>query len=76
MKDTAKTIGQIIEGHGNNLLSKAGMLPEDMEAIAKQRMDICEPCENFTLGRTCKKCGCFMPAKTKAIKATCPIGKW
>jgi hypothetical protein len=24
----------------------------------------------------CKKCGCFMEAKTKLPNAECPIGKW
>ena len=45
--------------------------------IAQKRMDICHSCE-FLLKLTnqCKKCGCFMNAKTKLKKATCPIGKW
>lgn len=41
------------------------------------RLDICNSCE-FLLKKTttCKKCGCFMVAKTKLEKAECPIGKW
>lgn len=76
MSDTIKTIGQIVEGHGNNLLDKAGILPGDIKALAEQRLDICKTCEKFTPSKTCAQCGCFMPAKTKAIKATCPLGKW
>lgn len=76
MSKTIKTIGQIVEGHTNNLLSKAGMLPEDMEALANQRLDVCKTCEKFTASQTCAQCGCFMPAKTKALKAKCPLGKW
>ena len=45
--------------------------------IAQERLDICQSCEYlFKKTNTCKKCGCFMDAKTKLKKAECPIGKW
>jgi ribosomal protein L32 len=45
--------------------------------VAKRRLDICKSCEHyFTPTTTCKKCGCFMIAKTKLLDASCPIGKW
>lgn len=48
--------------------------PED---TAKQRFDICQQCpELIKLTKQCKKCGCFMAAKTKLAHATCPLGKW
>lgn len=41
------------------------------------RFDICKACpELISLTSQCKKCGCFMAAKTKLEKATCPLGKW
>lgn len=41
------------------------------------RFDICKGCpELIKLTKQCKKCGCFMVAKTKLEQATCPIGKW
>ena len=45
--------------------------------ISDERLNICKSCEEFehTLSR-CKKCGCFMIAKTKVARAKCPIGKW
>jgi hypothetical protein len=44
---------------------------------AKERLDICKSCpELIKLTTQCKKCGCFMTAKTKLEKAVCPIGKW
>ena len=47
------------------------------EEIAQARLDECKKCEFlFKKTNTCKKCGCFMVAKTKLEKATCPIGKW
>jgi hypothetical protein len=48
----------------------------DLE-IADKRMSICSSCpEIIKLTSQCKKCGCFMPAKTKLEAAKCPIGKW
>jgi len=38
---------------------------------------ICIVCEHFDTDRkVCKKCGCYMPAKTLLPFAHCPIGKW
>jgi hypothetical protein len=47
------------------------------EQVAQSRLDVCMGCD-FLIKKTttCKKCGCFMLAKTKLEKATCPIGKW
>jgi hypothetical protein len=47
------------------------------EEEAEKRYSICLACpELLSLTKTCKKCGCFMTAKTKLQKAACPIGKW
>ena len=47
------------------------------EEIANARYEICASCpELISATKQCKKCGCFMVAKTKLEKATCPIGKW
>ena len=47
------------------------------EEISKERLSICKSCpELIKLTTQCKKCGCFMYAKTKLEKATCPLGKW
>lgn len=44
---------------------------------ADERFAICQACpELIQLTSQCKKCGCFMKAKTKIKAATCPIGKW
>ena len=40
--------------------------------IAQERLDICQSCEFlFKKTNTCKKCGCFMDAKTR-IKGHMP----
>jgi protein-arginine kinase activator protein McsA len=45
--------------------------------LSKKRMNMCNSCEFlFKTTKQCKKCGCFMPAKTILEKSVCPIGKW
>lgn len=45
--------------------------------LINKRFEICKQCiELIQLTKQCKKCGCFMEAKTKLKNATCPIGKW
>lgn len=47
------------------------------EETANKRYDICQGCPEFIkLTTQCKRCGCFMKAKTKLALAGCPIGKW
>lgn len=47
------------------------------EEKSAKRYDICKACpELIKLTNQCKKCGCFMVAKTKLELATCPLGKW
>lgn len=47
------------------------------EEKAAERYSICLGCpELIQLSKQCKQCGCFMAAKTKLEKATCPLGKW
>lgn len=44
---------------------------------AFERYSICQQCpELIKMSKQCKKCGCFMFAKTKLEKAECPLGKW
>lgn len=48
-----------------------------VKSKAEKRINICNSCsELIKLTKTCKKCGCFMTAKVKLEKASCPIGKW
>jgi hypothetical protein len=86
-------IGQILEGHFNNLLDKAGALPDDTKKLSEIRFADCLLCEHtphpgkpgqngpgLLSEKYCNKskggCGCDMTAKTKVIKAKCPIGRW
>jgi len=48
---------------------------DDQEQEA--RYAICQECPSFiNLTKQCKKCGCFMVAKTAIKDATCPDNKW
>jgi ribosomal protein L32 len=47
------------------------------DEVSDQRMSMCNECpELIKITKQCKKCGCFMLAKTKLEIAKCPIGKW
>jgi hypothetical protein len=45
--------------------------------VARERYTICKSCDEFNnILKTCKQCGCFMPAKSTVAYASCPINKW
>ncbi len=47
------------------------------DEVQKERMSICNDCPFLMkISKTCRKCGCFMTAKTTLPNAFCPIGKW
>ena len=47
----------------------------ETKEISTARLAICKTCPFYKL-RTCMKCGCFMPFKTKLKGQVCPEGKW
>ncbi len=47
------------------------------ETTSSTRMSICQSCDDFNSKTTqCRRCGCFMSAKTRLKHGSCPIGKW
>lgn len=46
------------------------------DEVQNSRYETCESCDKLTVAKTCKECGCFMPAKVKLKEATCPLQKW
>jgi hypothetical protein len=47
------------------------------EEDSEKRFEICKQCpELINITKQCKKCGCFMIAKTKIEISRCPLGKW
>lgn len=63
-------IKNIVEGFTNLILRKK-------KPFSEKRYAKCKVCPHFKKATdTCGKCGCYLPAKTKAKGASCPIGKW
>lgn len=47
------------------------------EQTKQERLNICKTCTEFTVSmRTCKQCGCYMPAKAMFAESNCPINLW
>lgn len=71
------SIKGIISGYSNLMFKK-----EEVEVIAKERRRLCNLCGKSEFGesRFCKKsnggCGCYLPAKTRALDEYCPDKKW
>ncbi len=53
-----------------------GNLQHAPEALRQSRLDLCNSCPELSAVRVCKKCGCFVDAKTALAQTKCPIGKW
>lgn len=80
-----KNRDQILEGVKNNIFKR-----EDVEQIAKERMDICRFCDLFTesdkgcmvagTSPCCNQnlggCGCSLKLKTRSLSSNCPKGHW
>ncbi|HUB92166.1 MAG TPA: hypothetical protein VMA74_20750 [Dyella sp.] len=48
---------------------------------AAQRLAVCRTCSErgfapVIKSEICKKCGCFLIAKTKLLDSHCPLNKW
>jgi hypothetical protein len=44
---------------------------------SNERLEICKACEEYDSDTSrCKKCGCFMKAKTMWPSSKCPLDKW
>lgn len=50
---------------------------EEVEKIAKERLEICNKCEfKQKVFWRCKLCGCPIPTKVRSMKSKCPDGRW
>jgi len=59
-----------------SLLKSAGQLATGGVTDPSARMDICNTCRFKGDDNRCGKCGCFLPAKTRVKRSSCPIGRW
>lgn len=48
------------------------------EKIPNQRLEICKQCEYYEESplKRCTNCGCFLDAKIRVKRISCPINKW
>jgi len=81
MTDSLENIKQVIQNNKYSLVSPLDLINPNTEwaeeSLSNERYSICKSCpELIKLTKQCKKCGCFMVAKTKLQLATCPLGKW
>jgi hypothetical protein len=81
MSSKIEKIKEIIETNKNSTVGPMDLINPNSEwaneEVSSERYSICKACpELIKLTKQCKKCGCFMAAKTKLQQATCPIGKW
>lgn len=49
---------------------------KEIEELAKKRLKICLPCKKISDRNYCKICRCYMPAKVRSPKSTCPLRFW
>jgi hypothetical protein len=81
MKSRIEKIKEILENNKNSYVGPTDIFKSHTEWTSEEsafeRYSICKGCpELIKLTKQCKKCGCFMIAKTKLEHSTCPIGKW
>lgn len=62
-------------------VSPLDMINPNITKLSKEeaapRLQECLGCEFLIkITTSCRKCGCFMKAKTRLPLASCPIGKW
>jgi rRNA maturation endonuclease Nob1 len=70
-----KTIWWIIVGYFNLLKSNLKMLNKKKRELYNHRLDICLKCDH-RYKEFCEICGCYIKAKTKVDKASCPKEYW
>ena len=83
-------INQILEGWGNLIKDRLNLLHPPIKAVAEIRLQHCDKCSirknnicdpngiitNVITKKEVKGCGCNIAAKTLAMGAACPAGKW
>jgi hypothetical protein len=67
-------LGATIAGAAKMAASHLGLGAASVEVVSS-RTKVCMGCPKNDLGR-CSSCGCYLWAKVRQSKETCPIGKW
>lgn len=66
----AQKIGSIVTGWKNVIWHDS-----KTEKEAMRRVEICSDCGS-NWKNVCLQCSCFIPAKARSMKESCPISKW
>jgi len=83
-------LNEILDGWGNLIKSNFGLLGEEYQIMAEQRLVLCNSCpirtnntcdpskeiRNIKTNQIVKGCGCNISAKTLSPQSECPAGKW
>ncbi len=81
-KDLKKRVLQQLQGLSHTAVDTIGDISKGRNVFAtndiiNQRLSTCNACQEFVRSTSqCRQCGCFMSAKTRLKKASCPLGKW
>lgn len=65
----------IVEGYVNLVRHELGIASMDTEVMALVRGSMCATCPEYVNG-DCKKCGCLVKAKIRAVGSRCPLNRW
>lgn len=52
------------------------LLTLQFSKMGKERYKVCKGCPNMTKAKTCRACGCFLPAKVLVKYEECPFLFW
>ena len=80
--DIRKDVLSKLKGLSETITDSVGEISKGRSAFCSasdttDRINVCKSCPEFIASTTqCKRCGCFMSAKTRLTHASCPIGKW
>lgn len=67
---------EIAKGFKNLIKSKILLSEGEIENLAEVRNKVCNLCSYKSNISTCKKCGCYLPAKVRSETSSCPIKLW
>ena len=68
-----RNLASDLKKNAKNVLAGNNLLVD--RSIAKDRIEICRKCPEFSDSR-CKHCGCFIEVKAHLAASSCPQYKW
>ena len=78
-KKLVQKVGAIAKGNAMYMGYTMGVLPKEKYVYRNSRLRVCRQCDEhiYILKKLfCKKCKCWLPAKTFVKEEQCPKGYW